>query len=227
MRLGERIKIAREKCGISQADLAAAVGRSQSSVAEWETGGTDPRRNIVEKIAQTLAVNVEWLEFGDAGEDPLPYAPPANASQAIASEAFSSNDQPDGNNLGPIYASALGGDGEQTIATGDVVEHRPKPQRWVRVKGLYGFYVIGDSMSPRINAGELVWVHPHRKPSPGQEAVFIKKTKDDQPTSVMVKVFMSQSPTKWVVRQHSPKKDFELKKSEWDCQLIIDIDLNR
>ena len=51
MGLGQRIKIAREKSGLSQMQLGKAVGRSQSTVAEWETGGTDPRRNIVEKIA--------------------------------------------------------------------------------------------------------------------------------------------------------------------------------
>ena len=222
MALGQRIKIAREKCGISQAQLAAAVGRSQSTVAEWETGGTDPRRNIVEKIAETLDVEVAWLEFGSTDEDPSPYVPAANARPA-----FSSNDQRDGNKLGPIYASAQGGNGEQTIATGEIVEHRPKPQRWASVKGLYGFYVVGDSMSPRINAGEMVWVHPHRKPAPGQEAVFIKKTQNGDDTLVMVKVFTSQSAAKWIVKQHNPKKEFELKKSEWDCQLIVDIDLNR
>ena len=222
MGLGQRIKIAREKSGLSQMQLGKAVGRSQSTVAEWETGGTDPRRNIVEKIAETLNVEVTWLEFGVAEEDPAPYMPAANARPA-----FSSNDQRDGTKLGPIYASAQGGDGEQTIATGEIVEHRPKPQRWASVKGLYGFYVVGDSMAPRINAGEMVWVHPHRKPAPGQEAVFIKKTDNGGDTLVMVKVFQAQTAGKWIIRQHNPKKEFELKKTEWECQLIVDIDLNR
>ena len=222
MGLGQRIKAARERSGISQAQLAAAVGRSQSTVAEWETGGTDPRRNIVEKIAETLDVEVTWLEFGNPDENPAPYQPAANARPAP-----SANDQRDGAKLGPIYASAQGGDGEQTIATGEIVEHRPKPQRWASVKGLYGFYVVGDSMSPRINAGEMVWIHPHRKPAPGQEAVFIKKTSNGEDTLVMVKVFAGQTAAKWVVQQHNPKKVFELKTADWDCQLIIDIDLNR
>ena len=66
MRIGDRIKAAREATGLSQEALAKAVGRSQSAVAEWETNESAPRRDIIGNLADTLKVTQEWLEFGQA-----------------------------------------------------------------------------------------------------------------------------------------------------------------
>lgn len=39
--LGQRIKDARERAGLEQADLATALGASQSAVSRYETGRAD------------------------------------------------------------------------------------------------------------------------------------------------------------------------------------------
>jgi transcriptional regulator with XRE-family HTH domain len=41
--LGAAIRAARKAAGLSQEDLAAALGVRQSSVSQWEGGGTAPR----------------------------------------------------------------------------------------------------------------------------------------------------------------------------------------
>ena len=223
MGIGDRIKDARKKTGISQAELAKLVGRSQSAVAEWETGETGPRRNIVNKIAAALNVSPLWLEAGGAADKERPYEAdgaghsllPAPRERALQ-EAH-----------GPVYASAPAGKGSHTISLSEIVEYRPKPSRWTSVKGLYGFYLISDCMEPRIQVGELIWVHPHRRPLPGHEAVFVGRNADAGGTPMTVAVYVGQTPARWIVRQHNPQKEFDLKKSDWDCQLIVDFDLNR
>ncbi len=220
MSIGDRIKDARKKAGISQAELARLVGRSQSAVAEWETGGTEPRRNIVEKIAAVLDVSPLWLEIGGVVEAGRRYDPYPSEEGGFGEAGQPLNDP------GPVYATLVGSEGEQVV-TSDVVEYRPKPSKWGNVKGLYGFYVISDTMEPRINAGELVWVHPNRRPAPGQEAIFTRRGSNPNATKAALKVFVAQTPAAWVVKQYNPEKEYELSKAEWDCQLIVALDLNR
>ncbi|HBC1013212.1 TPA: helix-turn-helix transcriptional regulator [Escherichia coli] len=61
--LAERLKIGREKAGMSQAQLAEKVGISQQSVAKIENGETKQPRRIKE-IAKILNVSQKWLQLG-------------------------------------------------------------------------------------------------------------------------------------------------------------------
>ncbi len=58
-----RLKRLRADRKISQAELAAAVGVSQESIARLLTGRADPPRGTVERLAKALGVRVgELLE---------------------------------------------------------------------------------------------------------------------------------------------------------------------
>ncbi|MBD5740581.1 XRE family transcriptional regulator, partial [Citrobacter freundii] len=61
--LAARLKIAREKKGLSQAQLADMIGLSQQSVAKIENGETLQPRKIKE-IAKVLDVSQKWLQPG-------------------------------------------------------------------------------------------------------------------------------------------------------------------
>ncbi|SXF83141.1 XRE family transcriptional regulator [Klebsiella variicola] len=61
--LAERLKIAREKAGLSQAQLGEIIGLSQQSVAKIENGETQQPRKIKE-IAKALGVTQTWLQLG-------------------------------------------------------------------------------------------------------------------------------------------------------------------
>ncbi len=224
MSIGERIKHARKNAGLSQADLASQVGRSQSAVAEWETGETAPRRNIVEKIASSLGVSALWLEIGGANDQQRSFEP----VQSAVPVSSANNRQ---KVVSPIFASVDDGHArqvEQRLQLKNIIEHRPKPGRWSQVKDLYGFYVATDSMVPRINPGELVWVHPHRQPQLGQEVVFLRRGEPDNvQKEIMVKVCAGQTATRWIAKQFNPNEEIELKKTDWECHLIVQIDLNR
>ena len=62
--LGDRIRDARKKIGMSQIDLAKRVGVTQPAVANWESGVHDPRRLMIAKIADALDVSTDWLAGG-------------------------------------------------------------------------------------------------------------------------------------------------------------------
>lgn len=63
--VGQRIALAREQKGYTQASLAAKVGITSGAVAQYETGRNLPKPRNAEKIAAECGVSVEWLWEGD------------------------------------------------------------------------------------------------------------------------------------------------------------------
>ena len=65
MSIGSRIKQARQAAGISQAELAEAMGITRSACSQWESDlGTGPRRERLERLASELGVTYQWLATG-------------------------------------------------------------------------------------------------------------------------------------------------------------------
>jgi len=70
MTIGNRIRIAREQKGLSQAELGRSVGVKAQSVQQWESGMTAPRQQRVEKIASVLGVSANWIFTGGGPQQP-------------------------------------------------------------------------------------------------------------------------------------------------------------
>lgn len=54
-------KRAREKCGLTQQEVALHLNVDQSAVCQWETGKTKPRSSQLLKIAELYNCTVEEL----------------------------------------------------------------------------------------------------------------------------------------------------------------------
>ena len=59
MKLCDKIMQARKKAGMSQIDLADAMGVSRQSVSKWETGEANPEIGKLAQLARTLGVSVD------------------------------------------------------------------------------------------------------------------------------------------------------------------------
>ena len=57
----ERIKQLREEDGLSQAQLAKAVGISQAAIALWELGDRTPSADAIIKLAEFFDVSSDYL----------------------------------------------------------------------------------------------------------------------------------------------------------------------
>lgn len=62
--LSEAIRAARRRTGLSQAELAAALGVRQSSVSQWERGSTRPSTDHL--LALTSILRTTLLDFSAA-----------------------------------------------------------------------------------------------------------------------------------------------------------------
>ena len=58
---GLRVKEIRQNKGITQYQLAEAVGIDPKHISHIETGGSFPKADLIEKLANAL--NVEYMEF--------------------------------------------------------------------------------------------------------------------------------------------------------------------
>ena len=61
MTTGERIREARKKAGMTQAELADKLGIPYQSIGQWERDLRNPKPGTLEKIASALGIN--WYEL--------------------------------------------------------------------------------------------------------------------------------------------------------------------
>ena len=70
MTLGQRIRMARKRVGLTQGELADRVGDITSqAVSQWERDETGPERDKVPLLCRVLKITEEWLFHG---KEPLP-----------------------------------------------------------------------------------------------------------------------------------------------------------
>jgi SOS-response transcriptional repressor LexA len=120
----------------------------------------------------------------------------------------------------PVYASAEGGGGS-IIVTNEPIDFVRRPEPLLSVRDGYGCYVIGDSMSPAFEQGDLLLVHPGRPVRQGDDCVFVRD-QGDGTQQALVKRLLRIAPEKWRVRQYNPSRDFDLDRSQWQkAQLIV------
>ncbi|MDR3537359.1 MAG: helix-turn-helix transcriptional regulator [Acetobacteraceae bacterium] len=68
--IGARIRDVRREKGMTQDQLATAIGVSRSAVAQWETGRAGQITGNLTRIASTLDVGVEYLMYGEDKRSP-------------------------------------------------------------------------------------------------------------------------------------------------------------
>ncbi|MGE8281472.1 MAG: helix-turn-helix domain-containing protein [Stenotrophomonas sp.] len=74
-----RIKASRISAGLSQTELAVAIGVNRSTVGHWERGGAfSPSREHLQALSLALQVSLDWLVHGEPSV-------PASATHTAAS----------------------------------------------------------------------------------------------------------------------------------------------
>ena len=75
-------------------------------------------------------------------------------------------------------------------------------------------YVVGESMAPRYQPGEFVYVHPHRPVQPGDHVVVQTRTDDQEPPQSYIKRLVRRTATKIVCAQYNPASQTEFVSKE-------------
>lgn len=215
--LGERLKYARETRGMTQTQLAEAIGQHQSTLAHWERGKARPSPEKVDLMAPVLGVATEWLLYG-RGSGPDMNRGPGRVESGGRGAPPASGDllprlRPGAELVGdrdlPVYASAQGGADGMTINY-DPIEYVKRPEPLMQVRGAFGFYLVGDSMSPKYEHGDLLLVHPTRPPGRRDAILIIKRGEGGHGHDALVKLFVAWKDDALLVEQFNPPKQFSI-----------------
>jgi repressor LexA len=141
--IGERIKEARTKKGLSQTELAEELGyKSRSSVNKIEVGGRDIPRSQIVKIAEILGVTPAYLMGweDEKKDEPSAVILPAEKIHMI-----------------PVFGSVAAGFG--AYANSDIIEYIPLYiENDCDIENTICITVRGQSMYPKIEDGDKIVV---------------------------------------------------------------------
>lgn len=184
--LGDRLRFARKKAGLTQKALAQKAGMSQSSVSELENGEY-PTSSYTAQLADATGVRALWLAEGKGpmhldertqdrtSSSEIGLQPPSNTQNANTGAESAVMGAPE-QHLAPIHSDAVivkVFDARASMGLGlaqpehdTVVDHIRLTKGWVRthlptISGPDSLAVIsayGDSMSPTFADGDILLV---------------------------------------------------------------------
>ena len=154
------IKTLKEK-ELSQKDLCEYIGRKEQAFSDWKAGRSNSYKKYIDQIAEYLDVSADYL----LGKTDIPER---------MEDYFTVIDMPE-QKLLPIFGLVSAGTG--CFADEDILGYESADKKycdgehfWLRVKG--------DSMSPRIQDGDLVLVRKQSSVDSGDIGVFLVNGED-------------------------------------------------
>ncbi|MCC7271421.1 MAG: helix-turn-helix transcriptional regulator [Alphaproteobacteria bacterium] len=205
------LKALREEAGLSMRQTADALAVSLTSYQHYEdrykraflplelmlkVAPVLARRGIDPARVMALAGTTPQAAGLDRG--------PAAAVPALATRPA----RLDRDDRLPVYGSAQAGPDGQTIAF-DPIEWIDRPEALREVRGAFAMYVMNDSMEPKYEQGDMLYVHPSRTPRRMSHVVIVKS--DD---TALVKRLVRADPEEIVVRQYNPPAEYAIARRE-------------
>src|SRR5262249_14192854 len=113
----------------------------------------------------------------------------------------------------PVWAAVQGGEEGAMLITASPIDWIARP-RELGVVDAFAVFLIGDSMHPRYDHGDQLYIHPHRPPQGGDDCLFIHQV-DDTSFMGLAKTLVRPLSDKGRVKQYNPAKEFELDRRKW------------
>lgn len=229
----QRLRNAMQLRGIaSGAELARLTRQNEVTVRSHVNGTRDVSKKAADAYSRALRIDPAWLIYGqgrmarDAGPGPLPEDAAELAAPAAADADFSPAEMPVNARLSkaetpdfqifakdvPVLGSAeCGGDGAFTLNAGEPIDFVRRPPGQLSRRGIYCIYAEGSSMEPVYEAGDLIYVDPHRPPWPGRDVVIqLRAAGPDGEIRCFLKRLVKRSGAQWRVKQFNPEREILL-----------------
>ncbi|WP_282608896.1 helix-turn-helix domain-containing protein [Pelagibius sp. Alg239-R121] len=106
-----------------------------------------------------------------------------------------------------VRGVAVGGNESCFEFNGEVVDRVRRPPGIAGASNVFAIYVVGQSMSPRFEEGEIVFVHPGRPATSGCDVIVELHGHDGDPGQCYIKRLVKKTPTRTVLQQFNPARD--------------------
>ncbi len=200
------------KAGKKPVDIARHLKITESAVSQWFAKDTGPKSVRLSDLAAFLETTVDYLisepERGSAGA--------ASSTGSSPPPSLMRADRPDL----AVYASAAGGPEGAWVLSGDAIAWIHRDQRLVGVRDAFACYVVGESMFPAYEQGNLLLVNPAVPPNAGDDCLFVQESPDGS-RYALIKRLVRFNSTSWTVKQWNPDKTFTLPRKEWQRALLV------
>lgn len=195
---GDRAELDRliRSSGENPSSLALKIGRSKDYLRDYLKGRKD---SITAGDWKALA---DFVAMSSAGTV-VAEAKPAPEPQFLLERNLK------------VFAAAEGGPGEM-IVSHEPVDFVPRPWYVQHVKDAYAVIVVGDSMEPVFEPGDMAIVNPKAPLIREKDAIFIATTNGGD-WRATIKRLVKSSEKEFVVRQFNPPKQIKLARSEWQA----------
>lgn len=217
--LGNVIRQARKAKGMTQAALASHLDVERAAVGQWETGVTEPASANLRNLCSFFGIDVNAANVGkliylSPESDVLSVSPRVPSDQggeggAGQSDVLRSAVEVQGLATMPVdvpvYGVAVGGADGSFLFNGEVIDHVRRPAGIARTRGVFALYVVGSSMEPRFEEGELVYVSSGRPPSIGDYVIVERKGQNEGENGPsLIKRLVRRTGTNLVLEQFNP-----------------------
>lgn len=208
---------------------AAAIGVTQSTVNRWVNGRSATGGNLLKVIAAAQKVPSIVARHGllpTPATDSIVDLTDQALSRVGAKSAWTPQIVPGKELVGdrnfPVYAAAMGGDGHQVV-TFEAIDYVKRPSVLENVKSAYGVYIVGESMIPAFEPGDMALVHPHLPPAREKNVVLYHVPPSGHgDVEAIVKRLLRWNDKEWYLQQYNPAKEFVESKSDWStCHRIV------
>ena len=115
----------------------------------------------------------------------------------------------------PVYGTVVGGEDGDFEMNGEVIDRVRRPAGLTNARNAFALYVVGTSMSPRYDEGDLIFVHPGRPPVTGSDVVVELHAKDEFGRhKALLKSYRGKSPTLLLLTQLNPPMEIQIPLTE-------------
>ncbi|MCP4384887.1 MAG: helix-turn-helix transcriptional regulator [Hyphomicrobiales bacterium] len=185
---------ASKKAGLSRDFLRQLFSRTAGN----------PRADNLVRLAEALETTPAWLLGGDDKDKVALPAPNARIGEAV--------EFPD--KKIPVYGQAVGGVNGEFEMNGHFIQEVICPPALSQVSDAYAVFVSGDSMEPRYFDGELLYVHPHRRPRRGDFVVAQIQLGENGPRMAFIKRFERWNSEELIIEQYNPVTELKFSTSQ-------------
>lgn len=207
---GQRIKFVRKEILKlrAQEDLADALTKAGHPVTRGAVGNWEQGQNVglesLTAISILANVNLEWLAY-DKGERPnltmMDNLEPANA--------IVTGTKIERGSIIPLFGAAVGGEDGEFILNGNHLDDVFAPPSLSGIPGAYAVRIVGDSMSPRYDDNDTVYINPKRRPVKGDYVVAQIHVDEHNAPLAYIKRLIQHTSGKLILEQFNPPKILE------------------
>jgi len=198
--ISQRLTRLMRQAGYNPRSLSLAASLGPTAVRDIIDGRVaSPRYATLQPLATLLGVGVDYLVVGEtpAAETPAPRAAGDSQTRDL-----------------PVYGAAQGGAGGSMLVSSDPIQWLGRPDPLQTVRAGYGVYVVGESMIPAYEQGDIALVHPALPPRRGSDVILTRHDPDGT-QHVLIKRLVGWTEENWRVRQYNPEREFDLPRAEW------------